>query len=87
MASDLFGQLSRLVVSDIPGRRSDHLRYAVLLHVFGHIHADHALLGTENRLRQGFGQFGLSDACRAEEEEAADRTLRILESHPAALDG
>lgn len=38
-----FAELSAILMSHIPRRRSDHLGYTVLLHIFGHIYPDHIL--------------------------------------------
>jgi len=73
------GQLTALVVADVAGRRADQARHGVLLHVLGHIDPHHGVLGVEHELRQGPGELGLSHAGGAEEQEAADRAVGILQ--------
>ena len=58
----------------------------MLLHVFGHVDADHRLLVVEQELRQRPRQLGLADAGRAEEDEAAERPVRILQAGARAAD-
>ena len=57
------------------------------LHILRHIHADERLLIAEERLGQRAAEFRLADAGRPEEEEAADRPVRIAEPDAAAADG
>ena len=78
------GQLPALVVADVAGRRADQARDRVLLHVLGHVDADDRLLGVEHELGQRPRQLGLADAGRAEEQEAADRPVRVGEAGPRA---
>ena len=40
------GQLAALVVADVAGRRADEARDGVLLHVLGHVDADHRVLAS-----------------------------------------
>ena len=87
LAAHGLGELTALVVADVSGRRSDQAGHAEFLHVFRHIDADEVLLVVKQRLGQRFGQLGLADARRAEEEERAERTVRILNPGAAALDG
>src|SRR5437588_365261 len=77
-AADGLGQLPALVVADIAGGRAHQARHGVLLHVLGHVDADHRLLGVEHELGERPRQFGLTDARGADEQEAADRPVRIL---------
>ncbi len=74
------GQLAALLVADVAGRRADEPRHRVLLHVLGHVDADHRLLGVEHELGERPGQLGLADAGRAEEQERADRAVRVLKA-------
>jgi len=59
----------------------------VLLHVLGHVDADHVLLGVEQRLGQRARQLGLAHARGPEEDEGADGALRILEAGAGAQHG
>jgi hypothetical protein len=51
----------------------------VLLHVLGHVDADHGLLVVEHELGQRTRQLGLADAGGTDEEERADRPVRVLQ--------
>ena len=57
-----------------------------LLHVLAHVDADHRVLVVEQELGQRPGQLGLADAGRAEEDEGADRPVRVLQPGPGAAD-
>jgi hypothetical protein len=52
----------------------------VLLLVLAHVDADHVLVGVEELLAQRFGQFGLSHASWAQEEETAERLVSAREA-------
>ena len=81
------GELAALVVADVAGRRADEAGHRVLLHVLAHVDADHGPLVVEEELGQRPGQLGLADAGRPEEQERADRPVRVGEAGPAAADG
>ena len=49
----------------------------MLLHVLAHVDADHRPLVVEQELGERPGQLGLADAGRAEEQERADRPVRV----------
>ena len=51
----------------------------MLLHVLGHVDPDHRLLGVEHELGQRPGKLGLADPGRADEQEGADRPVRVLQ--------
>ena len=57
------------------------------LHELAHVDLDERVLAPEHELGECLGQLGLPDAGRAEEDERADRSLRILESCPGPADG
>ena len=78
--SDRFGQLAALLVADVPGRRADEPRDRVLLHVLAHVEADQRALVVEHELGERAGELGLADPRWAEEDEGADRTVRILQA-------
>ncbi len=80
------GELAALVVADVAGRRADEARHRVLLHVLGHVDADHRVLVAEQELGERAGQLGLADARRAEEDERAGRPLRVLQAGARAPD-
>ena len=62
-------------------------RHGVLLHVLAHVDADHRPLVVEQELGERAGQLGLADAGGAEEQERADRPVRVGQAGPAAADG
>ena len=86
-AAHRLGQLAGLLVADVAGRRADHARHRVLLLVLRHVDAHHRLLVVEQELGERARQLGLADAGRTEEEEAAERTVGILQSGARAADG
>ena len=73
------GQGAALLVADIARRRADQAGHRMLFHIFRHIDADHRLIIIEQEGGQGAGQFGFADTGRAEEQERADRPVRILQ--------
>ena len=79
---DAIGQHAALIEANIAGGRTDQARYGVFLHVFRHVEAQefHA-----QRRGQLLGDFGLADAGRAGEQEAADRLVRIAQARAAEL--
>ena len=82
----LLGELTALFVADVSGRRANQLRDRVLLHVLGHVEADQRVVAAEQEVGQRARQLGLADAGRAEEHEAADRPVRVLEPGARAAD-
>ena len=50
IAADFFAELTALVISYISRRRAYHFGHAVLLHIFGHIHANQGIFRTEHGL-------------------------------------
>src|SRR5438552_10432563 len=81
------GQLAALFVAHVSRRRADQLRDRVLFHEFGHVEANQRLLSAEHKLGQGAGNFGLADAGGSEEQERADRTVRVLQAGTRPADG
>ena len=74
-----FGELAAFFVADVARRRTDQAADRVLLHVLGHVETDQRRLVAEEELGERAGQFGLTDARRAEEDErAADGRLGSL---------
>ena len=74
-----FGELSPLLVTDIPGRRADQPGYAVLLHVFRHIEAYQRLFAPEQSRRQSPRQLGLADPRLPQEEKRPNGTAGIAQ--------
>ena len=73
-------QLPALVVADVSGGRTDETRDRVLLHVLGHVDPHHRVLRVEHELGERASELCLADAGRAEEQERADRAIRILQA-------
>ena len=72
-----FGQLPALFVADVSRRCADQTRDGVLLAVLRHVDADHRAFVVEQITRQRAREFGLADAGGPEEDERADRPVRI----------
>src|SRR3989344_4461927 len=83
---DEFGETTALVVADIAGRRADHFRNGVFLHVFRHVDAYERLVGVEHKFRECLRELRLADSRWSQEEERTDRTLRIGDARTASLD-
>ena len=58
----------------------------MLLHVLGHVDADHRVLVAEQELGQRAAELGLADAGGAEEDERAGGALRVLDPGAGAAD-
>ena len=86
IALHLLGELAAFFVADVAGRRADQLRDRVLLHVLRHVEADQRVIAAEEEIGQRARQLGLADAGRAEEHEAADRAVRVLEAGARTAD-
>ena len=80
-------QLTGLLVAHIAGRRAEHARDRVLLLVLGHVDPDHRLLVVEEKLGQRPGELRLADAGWPEEQEAAERPMRVLQAGSRAANG
>ena len=65
----LLGQLTTFVIADIPWRATEQTSNGMRLHVLRHIHADQAILTTEEFSGQRFRQFRLTHTRWAKEEE------------------
>ena len=86
-AAYTLGELAALLVAHISRRRSDEAAHGELLHVLAHVDAYHGGLAVEEVFGQNLGQVGLADAGGAEEEEAADGAVGVLEAGAVAADG
>ena len=86
-AAHRFRERPSLVVSDIARWGADEAGRGVLLHIFRHVDTDHRRLVVEQKRSERLGEFRLAHAGRAEEEEGADRTVRILEPRSCPADG
>ena len=87
LAADRLGQLAALVEADVAGRRADEAADVVALHELAHVDLDERVLAAEHELGERLGELRLPDAGRAEEDERADRALRVLEAGAGAADG
>ena len=86
-AADGLGQLAGLVVADVARRRTDQARDGVALLVLAHVDADERLLVVEQEFGERPRRLGLADAGRTEEQERADRPVRVAEAGPRRADG
>src|SRR6195256_39104 len=82
-----FGELPSFLEPDVSRRGSDQTRDCVLLHVLRHVDTHHRLIIVEQKLRQGPGGLGLTDAGRTEENERSDRTVGILKTGTRTANG
>jgi hypothetical protein len=80
------GQLPGVLVPHVAGRGTDQPADRVPLLKLRHVQPDHPVLVADQRLGKGPRQFGLADAAGAEEQETADRPVRVPEAHPGATD-
>ena len=78
------GERATFLVPDIAGRSADQSRDGMLLHEFRHVDAHHGVLVVEQKFRERLAQLGFSDAGRAQEQERADRAVRILQARSRA---
>ena len=85
-AAHRFGQLAAFVVADVSRRRAEQPRDGVLLLILRHVDANHRAFVVEEILGQRAREFGLADAGRAEEDERADRPIRIRQTRARAQD-
>ena len=79
-AANRFRELPALVVADVAGRCAEQTRYGVLLHVLAHVNPHHRPVIVEQKLRQRPRQFRFADSCRAEENERANRLVRVAQA-------
>ena len=87
LAAHLLGQLAALLVSDVPGRRTQQPGHRVLLRVLAHVQLDQRVLIAEQEVRERPGQLRLADPGRAGEDERAPGPLRVLQPGPGPPDG
>jgi hypothetical protein len=81
------GELPTLLVAHVTRRRSHQAARGVALHILGHVEPDHGILVIEEVFSQGAGQLGFSYPRGAQEDEAADWPVRILETSSRPPDG
>src|SRR5262249_35059519 len=73
--ANLLGKLAAFFIADITRWRADEARHTVLLHILGHVDADHQLFVVEQKLSESSSQFGFPNTGWSEENERADRPL------------
>ena len=83
-AAHRFGELAAFLEADVSRRRAEQTRDGVLLLILGHVDANERAFVVEEILRQCARELGLADAGRSEEDERADRPIRIGESRARA---
>ena len=66
-ATDFFGELTALFVTNVSWGGTDKAGDIKLLHVFGHIELNEGILFAEDFFGEGFGQVGFADAGWAKE--------------------
>ena len=86
-AADRLGELPRLVVTGISGRCAEQSRDRVRFGELGEIEPHQRVVGAEQRVRERAREFRLADAAGTDEQKAADRFARILESGARAAHG
>src|SRR5579859_798599 len=79
-AAQRFGQLARILVSNISRRRADQAGNRVALHEFAHIQLDKRVLTAEHELGKGLGQFTLAHSGWPQEDKGADGTFGVLQT-------
>ena len=82
-----FRQRTAFFIANIARRCADQPRYRVLFHIFRHINARHGAIIIEQKSRQRFHQFRLANTSWAQEQEAADRAIRVLQARACAAHG
>jgi hypothetical protein len=81
-AADRLGELAALLVPDVARRRADEPRYGVAFLVLAHVDPHDRPLVVEQVVRERAGELRLADPGRPEEQEGADRTVRIAQPGP-----
>ena len=81
-----FRELTARIVADVSGRRADQPRDRMLLAVLGHVDAHHRAFVVEQITRERARQLRLAHARGSEEDERADRPVRIGEAAARAND-
>ena len=73
------GELTTLLVAHVTRRSTDESADCELLHVFTHVESHHGPLVVEEEPSQRARQFRLAHTRRTEEQERANRSVRIGE--------
>ena len=80
------GELACLIVTHVPRRRTHQPGDGVFLLVFRHVDSDQRMLVVEQELGERTRHLRLAHAGRAQEQEAAQRPVRILQARARAPD-
>src|SRR4029077_14333769 len=72
---------------DVAWGRSHEPAHVVALHELAHVDLDERVLAAEHELGNRLRELRLPDTRGAEEDERADRALRVLEAGPGPADG
>src|SRR4051794_41899224 len=75
-----FCELAAFLESDISRRSTNQACDCMLLHVFGHVDANHRVLIVEQEFRECASGLSFSDTSWSEKNERPNRTIRILKS-------
>jgi len=75
-----FGQLAAFFIANVSWRSAEQSRCGVLLAIFAHIQPDQGVFVIKHECCQGFGQFGLSDARRADKNKGTNRAVGIFQA-------
>ena len=86
LAAHGLSELAALVIADVSRRGTNETRDGELLHVLGHVDAHEVVLIVEQAVGEGLCKLRLADARGTEEEEAADRAVRVCDACTRALD-
>ena len=84
LAAHLLGQLTALVVTHVPGRRTEKSRHGVLLLVFGHIQGNQGVFIAEEEFCQSLRELGLTNTGWTSEDKRATGAARILQTGTGA---
>src|SRR6266568_1561772 len=71
-------KLTSFFVANVARRRANQARDAVLLHIFGHVNTHKCTLIIKQKFCQRSCQFGLTDTCWSQEDEACQRSTGVL---------
>ena len=81
------GQLTAFLIAHVSGRRANETRHGEFLHVLRHIDPNEVFFVVKEACGQRLGQLRFAHARGAEEQERAQRPVRVLNAGSASLDG
>ena len=85
--TNTLGELTAFFKTDVSRRGANQPADVVLLHVLGHVDLNQSFFVAEHEFGQRLGQQRLTDSGRASKQEAAGRTLGVLQTTAAATHG